>query len=512
LWVDVEEFEVSIRAFRSGNVSECESALTLYDRDLLKEDLYADWCARKRDQLRASYQELLKKLGTLYENLGQHQSAIDQYEKLVASEPSNEEAHRELMRLYTLTGRRSEALRQYRRCSDAVRRELDADPEESTLRLYRRILSKELRALPQVERPTGGQTPIDTIAVLPFHNETGDASLAYLSSGIAESLIKNLSQLTKLRVLAYSTVARYKGRDLNPRRLGRDLMARALATGRLTKLDNSLAVTVELVDSSDGSVLWGDQYRSKHTDLLAIQEEMARQISAKLKLKLTFDERKRMARQYTTDPQAYTSYLKGRFHWNKRTAEGLKKAIDHFQTAIDIDGSYALAYSGLADCYNLLSLYSAMPPKQAMSKAKEAALRALEIDSSVAEAHTSLALTYLYYDWDWDESEREFQRALELNPNYATAHHWYHEHLTAMGRFEEQIAEILHAEELDPLSLIINTDVGWGLYYARKYEQAIEQLRRTLELDSNFAVAHLMLGMAHAQQDRLDEAEAFRFL
>jgi tetratricopeptide (TPR) repeat protein len=172
-------------------------------------------------------------------------------------------------------------------------------------------------------------------------------------------------------------------------------MARALATGRLTKLDNSLAVTVELVDSSDGSVLWGDQYRSKHTDLLAIQEEMARQISAKLKLKLTFDERKRMARQYTTDPQAYTSYLKGRFHWNKRTAEGLKKAIDHFQTAIDIDGSYALAYSGLADCYNLLSLYSAMPPKQAMSKAKEAALRALEIDSSVAEAHTSLALTYL---------------------------------------------------------------------------------------------------------------------
>ena len=317
-----------------------------------------------------------------------------------------------------------------------------------------------------------------------------------------------MSQLGKLRVLAYSTVARYKGRDMNPRRLGRDLMARALATGRLSKLDGALTVTAELVDTSDGSVRWGEQYRSKQTDILAIQEELAREIAAQLKLQFTVDERKRMAKRYTTNPQAYMLYLKGRFHWNKRTADGLKKAIDYFQNAIERDSAYALAYAGLADCYNLLSLYSVMPPKKAMPKAKEAARKALKIDSSVAEAHTSLAMTHLYYDWDWSSAEREFKRAIELNPNYATAHHWYHECLTAMGRFEEQTAEILHAEELDPLSLIINTDVGWGLYYARQYDQAIEQLRRTLELDANFAVAQLMLGMAQAQKSLLKDAAA----
>jgi tetratricopeptide (TPR) repeat protein len=240
---------------------------------------------------------------------------------------------------------------------------------------------------------------------------------------------------------------------------------------------------------------------------LAIQEEMAQELSSKLKLRLTVDERKRIAKQHTSDAEAFTLYLKGRFHWNKRTGEGLKKAIGYFENAIGKDDSYALAWAGLADCYSLLSLYSVMPPKKAMPKAKEAARKSLEIDPELAEAHASLALTHLYYDWDWRSAEREFQRALELNPNYATAHHWYHEYLTAMGRFDEQMAEILHAEELDPLSLIINTDVGWGLYYARKYDQAIEQLKRTLELDSNFAVAHLMLGMAHAQQTRLEEAE-----
>jgi DNA-binding SARP family transcriptional activator len=509
LWIDVAEFEASsIRAFRSGIASECEEALALYAGDLLSEDLYADWCARRRDQLRASYQELLRKLAKLYIKTGQRQEAIVQLEKLVYSDPSNEEAHRELMQLYVLAGRRAEALRQFRRCADAVRRELDADPEEGTLQLYRKILSKEIRGLPAAEGQRMGEPAIDTIAVLPFHNETGDANLAYLSSGIAESLIKSLTQLAKIRVLAYSTVSRYKGRDLNPRRLGRDLMARALATGRFVRLNGALAITAELVDTTDGSILWGEQYQSKLTDIQAMQEQIAQEISSKLKLQLTFDERKRMVKQYTTDPQAHTSYLKGRFHWNKRTGGGLKKAIDYFESAIGKDRKYALAYAGLADCYNLLSLYGVMPPKQAMPKAKAAAQKALRIDPSVAEAHTSLALTYLYYDWDWAAAEGEFQRAIEVNPNYATAHHWYHELLTAMGRFEEQMAEILHAEELEPLSLIINTDVGWGLYYARKYDEAIEQLRRTLELDSNFSVAHLILGMAQAQKGRLDEALA----
>jgi len=507
-YIDVEEFEKgSTRAVRSGGASECEALLSIYAGDLLSEDLYADWFARRRDRLRALHQELLRKLGTLYVQHGQHRQAIEQFEKLVASEPSNEEAHRELMQLYVFTGRRSEALRQFRRCSDAVRHELDAEPEEATLELYRRILAKEIRALPQTESQSN-HMPIDTIAILPFQDDTGDPNLAYLSSGIAETLIKNLSRVTKLRVLAYSLVARYTGRPLNPKRLGRVLMARALATGRVARLDGELRVTVELADTGDGSVLWGEEYRSKKTNVLAIQQDLAREISAQLKLQLSVDERKRIAKQYTTDPEAYTLYLKGRFHWNKRTAEGLKKAIEYFESAIRKDASYALAYAGLADSYNLLSLYSVMPPKKAMPKAKKAARKALAIDPSVAEAHTSLGLTHLYYDWNWSAAEKVFRRAIELNPNYATAHHWYHEYLTATGRFEEQMAEILHAEELDPLSLIINTDVGWGLYYARKYDEAIEQLKRTLELDSNFAVAHLILGMALAQKSRLEEAQA----
>ena len=295
------------------------------------------------------------------------------------SEPSNEEAHRELMRLYALTGRRSEALRQFRRCSDAIRKELDAEPEDSTVQLYRKILSEGVRASENIEHPLAGNTPIDTIAVIPFHNDTGDPNLAYLSSGIAESLIKNLSRLTRLRVLAYSTVARYKGQELNPKTLeGRDLMTRLLATGRLAKIDGALTVTAELVDTFDGSVLWGEQYTSKQTDVLAIQEEMAKEISAQLKLRCTVDEPKFIGRQYTTDSEAYTLYLKGRFHWNKRSSQGLKKAIEYFQDAINQDRSYALAYSGLADCYNLLSLYSVVPPRQAMPKAKTAARRALK--------------------------------------------------------------------------------------------------------------------------------------
>lgn len=509
LWIDADEFEkTAVRAFRSAMASDCEAALALFGGDLLSEDLYADWCTRRRDQLRALHQEILMKLGTLYLTQGHHKSAIMQFESLVATDPSNEEAHRELMRLYVLTGRRSEALRQFRRCSDAVRKELDAEPEEVTLQLYRKIVAKELRALPQTEVPLGSEASIDTIAVLPFHNDTGDPSLNYLSSGIAESLIKNLSHLPRLRVLAYSTVARYKGRDLNPRRLGRHLMIRALSIGRLVKVDGALAIVAELVDTSDGAILWGEQYRPRQTDVLAVQEEISHEISEKLKLRLTVDERKRLVKRYTADPEAYTSYLKGRFYWNKRTSEGLRKAIDYFQEAIEKDPSYGLAYSGLADCYNLLSLYSVMPPKKAMPKAKEAARKALKIDESLAEAHTSLAYTHFYYDWNWTAAESEFQRAIELNPNYATAHHWYHEYLIAMGRFEEQMAEILHAQELDPVSLIINTDVGWGLYYARQYDQAIEQLGRTLELDANFGIAHLMLGLAYAQKHCHAEALA----
>jgi tetratricopeptide (TPR) repeat protein len=321
-----------------------------------------------------------------------------------------------------------------------------------------------------------------------------------------------------LRVLAYSTISRYTRRNVNPRRLGRELDVRALITGRISRLKNTLVVATELVHTADGSRLWGDQYRYGQTDVLAIQEDISREIGEQLRARMTglphhhhgwpVEERRLIVKRYTADPEAYRLYLKGRFHWNKRTADGLARGIEYFETAIERDPAYALAYSGLADCYNLLSLYSVLPPKQTMPKAMAAARDALEIDPDLAEAHTSLAYSQLYYEWDWPAAERGFQRALAINPNYATAHHWYHELLTATGRSEEQMAEILLAQELDPLSLIINTDVGWGLYFSRSFDQAIEQLHRTLELDANFAVAHLMLGLALAQKGSAAAATA----
>jgi len=507
LWIDVVEFErLSALALQSGNAADGEAALALYQGDLLAEDPYAEWCSQKRDSLRALREQLMMALGRRYAAAHQHERAIAQFEALVASFSANEEAHRELMTLYVLTGRRSDALRQFRRCRDAVRSELDTEPEDVTLQLYRRIVSREIRALPRAEAAQPSQDSTETVAVLPFENETDDSEIDYLSPGIADSVIKNLSQVAGLRVLAFSTVSRYQRRDIDPRTLGRELEVFAVVTGRIRRLGDTLIVATELVDTSDGSRLWGEEYRVPQTDVLAIQERISREISEKLRARLTVAQRRLIVKRYTADPEAYRLYLKGRFHWNKRTSDGLTRGIDYFEKSIERDPSYALAYSGLADCYNLLSLYSVLPPKDTMPKAKAAAIKALEIDPSLAEAHTSLAYTSLYYDWNWTAAEEEFQRALAINPNYATAHHWYHECLTAMGRFDEQMAEILLALELDPLSLIINTDVGWGLYYGRAYDDAIEQLDRTLELDANFAVAHLMLGFAHAQKRAPSEA------
>lgn len=507
LWVDVQEFErLSDRAIQSGIASDYEEALRAYGGDLLDEDRYADWCAQKRAQLRTIHERLLTELGRVYTTLHQHERAIKQFETLVAAAPSNEDAHRALMTLYVLVGRRSQALEQFRRCCDAVRTELDTQPEEATLQLHRRIVNREIQPLPPSQRTQATDKSIDAIAVLPFENETGDPSLEYLSTGIADSLIKNLSQVPGLRVLAYSTVSRYKLPEVKPRKLGRELDVQALITGRIDRVDNTLVIATELVHTSDGSRLWGEQYRSQQTGILAIQEEISREMAVKLRVRMAVQEQRLDVKHYTADPEAYRLYLKGRFHWNKRTSDGLTKAIEYFEKAIERDCFYALAYSGLADCYNLLSLYGVLPPKETMPKAKAAARKALELDSSLAEAHTSRAYTYLYFDWDWTAAERAFRRALAISPNYATAHHWYHEFLTAMGRFDEQMSEILLAQELDPLSLIINTDVGWGLYYGRAYDQAIEQLLRTIELDSNFAVAHLILGLVYAQQKSLGAA------
>src|SRR6266478_297745 len=336
---------------------------------------------------------------------------------------------------------------------------------------------------------------IDSLAVLPFENASRDPEHEYLSDGIAGSLVNTLATVPKLRVIAQSTVFRYKGRGVDPQAAGRELNVRAVLTGRIMQSGGSLRIGAELVDVATGSQLWGAQYDRKPGDIFAIQDEISNEMSGKLRLKLTRAEKKRLTKRQTEDAEAYRLYLKGRHHWNRWTEEGFYKAIEYFQQAVEKDPGYALAYTGLADSYVLLGWNSYLPPKDAFPKGKAAAITALQLDPDLAEAHTPLAALMWLHDWQWEEAETRFKRSLELSPTYPTANHWYAEYVMTMGRQGEAIARVKNGHELDPLSLIINVAVGWAFYLARRYGEAIEQLRRTIELDPNYPVTYWILGL-----------------
>ena len=336
---------------------------------------------------------------------------------------------------------------------------------------------------------------IDSIAVLPFENTSGDPEHEYLSDGITGSLIDILATLPKLRVMAQSTAFRYKHREIDPQAIGRELNVRAVLTGRMMQTGSSLRIRTELVDVATGSQLWGAQYDRKTGDIFAVQDEISNEISGKLRLQLTRAEKKRLTKHHTENPEAYGLYLKGRHHWNQWTEEGFYKAIEYFEQAVGKDPSYALAYTGLADSWVLLGWNSYLTPKDAFSKGKAAVMMALRLDPDLAEAHTPWAAVLWLSDWQWEEAQTEFKRSLELSPTYPTAHHWYAEFATTMGRHAEALARIEKGQELDPLSLIINVAVGWTFYLARRYDEAIEQLRRTVELDPNYPVTYWILGL-----------------
>ncbi|MFY9582992.1 MAG: protein kinase [Candidatus Acidiferrales bacterium] len=351
---------------------------------------------------------------------------------------------------------------------------------------------------------------IDSLAVLPFVNVSADPQTEYLSDGITESVINNLSQLPSLRVMARSTVFRYKGKDADPQKVGQDLHVGAVLTGRLQERGDTLVIQAELVDVFKGTQLWGAQYNRKLADILAVQEEISREISEKLRLRLSGEEKTRLAKRPTTNSEAYQLYLEGRYWWNKRNPEALQKGLQFFQQAVEKDSGYALAYVGVADSYHVLTstAYDVMRPREAMPKAKAAALKALELDPALGEAHVSLAQVLEGYDWDFPAAEREYKRAIELNPAYPSAHHFYAVYLMAMGREEEAIAEERRALELDPLSLIIRHNLARALYYAHRYEEGVAEERRTLELDPNFYVAHNILGQILLEMGRKEEALA----
>ncbi|MGH9364573.1 MAG: protein kinase domain-containing protein [Thermoanaerobaculia bacterium] len=387
--------------------------------------------------------------------------------------------------------------------SRIVTRCLDKNPEQRFQSA--RDLAFDLRAVlnrSATSKVSSGKTrkSIDSLAVLPLSNAGGDPETEYLSDGITETLINSLSRLPDLCVMARSTVFRYKGRDVDALEAGRELRVRAVLTGRVLHRGDSLVVKAELVDLTDGSQLWGEQYSRKISDIFAVQEEIARQILEALRVKLTGEEKEGVTRRYTESSEAYRLYLKGRFYWNKRTSEGVRRGIEYFSRAIEADPEYALAYAGLADGYNILGFYTVLPAREAFPKAKAAASKALEIDGSLAEARASLAYARHYYDWDWAEAEREYRRAIELNPGYPTVHSFYANCLTTMGRHEEALAESGRAQELDPLSLIITTGGGWMYYFARRYDDAMRQIQKALEMDATFVPAHWFLGLAYEQK------------
>ncbi len=355
-------------------------------------------------------------------------------------------------------------------------------------------------------KPRRASKVIDSIAVLPLKNVTGDAEVDYLSDGITEGIINKLSQLPKLKVMARSTMFRYRGRDADAQAVGRELRVRAVLSGRVQHVRDRLLVNVELVDANDGSQLWGESYNNPLSDLLEMQEQMSREITEKLRIRLTGAEKKKLRKKSTENSEAYQLYLKGRYHWNKRTEDSLRKGISFFRDAIEADPSFASAYTGLADSFISLATNVPLPPREAMPKAKAAAMRAVEIDESLAQAWASLAGIRWLYEWDWSGAEEAYRRAIQLNPNYANAHEGYSMLLSARGRFDEATVQITKANDLDPLSLIIAVHSGWPYYFARDYEGAVRRFRKALELDDKFVPAHGWLGMALEQQRRYTEA------
>jgi serine/threonine protein kinase/tetratricopeptide (TPR) repeat protein len=351
-------------------------------------------------------------------------------------------------------------------------------------------------------------TPINSVAILPFVNDTKDPNAEYLSDGITESIINSLSQLPNLRVMSRNAAFRFKSSNLDPVEAGRNLKVGAVLTGRLVTLDDRLVIKTELIKVADGSQIWGDEYNSSVTDIFSVQDEVSRKISQSLRLRLTGEDEEKLAKRYTRDAEAYQLYLKGRYFWNKRNEEGFRNGIEFFKRAEEKDPTFALAFSGLADSYALLCDIGVAKPIEEMPKAKAAAQKAVDADPTLAEAYTSRAFVRLAYDWDWLGAESDFQQALKLNPKYPTAHQWYASYLMQMGKFNRAKAEIEEAHKLDPLSPIITANHGLYSYYERKYDDAITIYKQGLKADPDFWVARHYLALAYVQKGMHNEAIA----
>ncbi len=352
----------------------------------------------------------------------------------------------------------------------------------------------------------GKGSEINSIAVLPFSITSSDSSANILSDGITEGIINSLSSIPSLTVMSRNAVFRYAGDNIDVKEVGKKLNVKGVLLGRIAQAGDSYAISVELVDASNEQHLWGAQYNKHASDIYSLQGEVSKDISEQLRVKLSGEEESRLAKNYTENSEAYTLYLKGLYYLNKRTREALKKGIDYFNQSLEKDPNYALAYAGLADGYGLMGGNYYMSPEEAYPKEREAALYALRLDDKLAEAHASLADFLNSYDWNFEGANREYRKAIELNPNYARAHHWYAMTLVCQGLFVEALREIKHAVKLDPLSLRINQNLGFVYYYARQYDKAIDQMQKTIDIDTTFPYGHSNLGDCYFMKKQYDVA------
>jgi TolB-like protein/DNA-binding winged helix-turn-helix (wHTH) protein/Flp pilus assembly protein TadD len=372
------------------------------------------------------------------------------------------------------------------------------------------IISLSILSVWRFRSPAPASAGIRSIAVLPLENLSGDASQNYFADGMTDELITDLAQISALRVISRTSVMAYKGARKPLPQIARELNVDAVVEGTVLRSGDQVRITAQLIEASTDKHLWSQSYEGELRDTLALQNRVASAIADQIRINLTPQEQAALKNVKVVNPEAYESYLKGRYFWNKRTADGLKVALAYFKQAIEEDPKYAQAYSGLADTYALLGdwQYAVMTPKEAFPKAKAAAIKALELDSTLGEAHNSLAFVLDGFDWDFDSAGKEFQRAIELDPGYATAHHWYAWHLSLLGRFDDAIAGMRKAENLDPLSLIINADLAELLGLAHSYDESIQQSRKTIEMDPHFALAHNQLAQAYLQKHMYEEAVA----
>ena len=370
------------------------------------------------------------------------------------------------------------------------------------------IVQRHTRSSVVVEEEIEAENGVRSIAVLPLKSLGGNESDEYLGLGIADALITRLTNIRQIRVRPTSAVFKYVGLRQEPEGAGRELNVAAVLDGSIQRSSDRIRITVQLVSVKDGSALWAGKFDEKFTDIFTLEDSISEQVAAALTLSLTGEEWNQLKKRYTHNMEAHQAYFKGLYYWNKRTGEGLKRGLECFQQALAEDENYALAYVGLADTFILFGNLAVLPPREAFSRAKQAAMRALEIDEELAEAHSSLGYAKWSLDWDWPGAEQQFARAIELNPGYATAHQWYSLFLAAMGRADEAIVEARRAEEADPVSLVVRSNAGMVLYLCRRYDDAIEQCRTGLEMDPNFYLAQLYAGWAYDQKGMHDEAIA----